>query len=144
MRRRKTSQKISSFSLNLSMLWAFPMPCSSPGTSLCFKTQPSSVKRSLPLTKSIRFSKPTSLKSIFLFFLSHSNLFGFRAIKNKCFFIKNWNEEMIYFLIWLISVCEIIFYKTFYEFVRLKLISFFFWHNPPDYTWLASHFKPPA
>ena len=125
---RQSSLRISTFSLNLSMLWAFPMPCSSPGTSLCFKTQPSSVKRSLPLTKSIRFSKPTSLKSIFLFFLSHSNLFGFRAIKNKCFFIKNWNEEMIYFLVWLISVCEIIFYKSFYEYVQLKKINSSLFH----------------
>ena len=65
-------------------------------------------------------------KYVFFFFNSLICLVFFRAVKSKCFFIKNWNEEMIYFLIWLISVCEIIFYKTFYEFVRLKLISFFF------------------
>jgi len=123
MRRKspKPSQRISTFLLNLSMLWTFHMPCSSLGTSLCFKTQPSFVNRCLRLTKSLRFSKPTSLKSMFLFFLSHSHLFGYRAVKSKCFFIKNWNEEMIYFLVWLISVCEIIFYKSFYEFVRQKL-----------------------
>ena len=50
----------------------------------------------------------------------------FRAINSKCYFIKNWNEEMIYFLVWMISVCEILFYKSFYEFVsyftKLSLI----------------------
>jgi len=44
----------------------------------------------------------------------------FRAVNNKCFSIKNWNEEMIYFLVWIISVCEILFCKSFYEFVNLN------------------------
>lgn len=46
-----------------------------------------------------------------------------RAVNSKCLFIKNWNEEMIYLLVWLISVSEILFYKSFYEFV-IKIIFF--------------------
>jgi len=102
------------------MLWISLMPCSSPGTSLCFKTQTNSVNMCLRLTPSLRFSMIILWKGMFWFFL-HFNIL-FRAINSKCFFIKNWNEEMIYFLVWLISVCEILFYKSFYEFVRLKFI----------------------
>jgi len=59
----------------------------------------------------------------YVFIFSHILIFlVFRAVNSKCFFIKNWNEEMIYFLVWLISVCEILFYKSFYEFVRLNFI----------------------
>ena len=110
------------------MLWTFRMPCSFPGTSLCFITQPNFVNRFLRLSKSIRFSKQTSLKSMFFFFFHILIFFCLRAIKNKCFFIKNWNEEMIYVLVWLLSVCEIIFYKSFYEYVQLKKINSSLFH----------------
>ena len=71
------------------------------------------------LNKISQIFEANFIKKYVFIFLSKCNLFGFRAVKNKIFFIKNWNEEMIYFLVWLISVCEILFYKSFYEFVRL-------------------------